>query len=127
MRAAGTPASPSTGWAAPDERARHPRHPRPRPSDGRGGEGLVSVFVRLKLTLLRNGLRQSSGRRAAYISSVVVTLLIAAYQVIGLIALRGNAHAGSLVVLLTAVLALGWAVMPLFFPSGDETLDPVSW
>ncbi|MYS70055.1 transporter, partial [Streptomyces sp. SID5926] len=23
-----------------------------------------------------------------------------------------------------AVLALGWAVMPLFFPSGDETLDP---
>ena len=26
--------------------------------------------------------------------------------------------------LLTAVLALGWAVMPLFFPSGDETLDP---
>lgn len=27
-------------------------------------------------------------------------------------------------VLLTAVLALGWAVMPLFFPSGDETLDP---
>ncbi|MFB7306639.1 transporter [Streptomyces sp. NPDC056192] len=98
--------------------------PTPRPSDGRGGEGLVSVFVRLKLTLLRNGLRQSSGRRAAYISSVVVTLLIAAGQVIGLIALRGNAHAGSLVVLLTAVLALGWAVMPLFFPSGDETLDP---
>jgi len=22
------------------------------------------------------------------------------------------------------VLAVGWAVMPLFFPSGDETLDP---
>lgn len=30
----------------------------------------------------------------------------------------------SLVVLLVAVLGLGWAVMPLFFPSGDETLDP---
>jgi ABC-2 type transport system permease protein len=28
------------------------------------------------------------------------------------------------VVLLIAVLGLGWAVMPLFFPSGDETLDP---
>lgn len=52
--------------------------PAPRPSGGPGGEGLVSVFVRLKLTLLRNGLRQSSGRLAAYISSVVVTLLIAA-------------------------------------------------
>ncbi|MGI5398234.1 transporter [Streptomyces sp. CA-135486] len=85
---------------------------------------LTPVFIRLKLSLLRNGLRQSSGRRAAYISSVVVTLLFAALQLIGLVVLRGNEHAGSVVVLLTAVLALGWAVMPLFFPSGDETLDP---
>lgn len=85
---------------------------------------LTPVFVRLKLSLLRNGLRQSSGRRAAYISSAVVTLLFAALQLIGLIALRGNDHAASVVVLLTGVLALGWAVMPLFFPSGDETLDP---
>ncbi|HET6355529.1 transporter [Streptomyces sp.] len=85
---------------------------------------LTPVFVRLKLSLLRNGLRQSSGRRAAYISSVVVTLLFAALQLIGLIALRGNDHAASVVVLLSGVLALGWAVMPLFFPSGDETLDP---
>ncbi|MGW0788283.1 transporter [Streptomyces sp. NPDC002911] len=88
------------------------------------GQSLVPVFVRLKLTLLRNGLRQSSGRRAAYVASLVVTLLLAAGQVIGLVALRGHAQAGTLVVLLTAVVALGWAVMPLFFPSGDETLDP---
>ncbi|MCL7425238.1 transporter [Streptomyces sp. YS415] len=85
---------------------------------------VTSVFVRLKLSLLRNGLRQSSGRRAAYVASVVVTLLFAALQLIGLIALRGHAHAASLAVLLVAVLALGWAVMPLFFPGGDETLDP---
>ncbi|MFH8518859.1 transporter [Streptomyces gelaticus] len=88
------------------------------------GEGLVGVFVRLKLTLLRNGLRQSAGRRAAYITSVVFALLIAASQLLGLILMRGNAHAGALVVLLTGVLAVGWTVMPLFFPSGDETLDP---
>ncbi|MFJ8749588.1 transporter [Streptomyces sp. NPDC102441] len=88
------------------------------------GQGIVPVFVRLKLTLLRNGLRQSSGRRAAYVASLVVTLLFAVGQVIGLVALRGHAQAGTLVVLLTAVVALGWAVMPLFFPSGDETLDP---
>ncbi|MEV6649147.1 transporter [Streptomyces sp. NPDC051219] len=86
--------------------------------------GITPVFVRLKLSLLRNGLRQSSGRKAAYIASVVVTLLFAALQLIGLIALRGNGHAATVVVLLTGVLALGWAVMPLFFPSGDETLDP---
>ncbi|MFE0101669.1 transporter [Streptomyces sp. NPDC059009] len=86
--------------------------------------GITGVFVRLKLSLLRNGLRQSSGRRAAYIASVVLVLLFAAAQLLGLIALRGSAHAGTVAVFLVAVLALGWAVMPLFFPGGDETLDP---
>ncbi|MGW5086618.1 transporter [Streptomyces coelicoflavus] len=98
----------------------------PSPSGASGGSvpSLTSVFVRLKLSLLRNGLRQSGGRRAAYIASAVVVLLFAALQLIGLIALRGYAHVDSLVVLLAAVLALGWAVMPLFFPGGDETLVP---
>ncbi|SNX61995.1 ABC-2 type transport system permease protein [Streptomyces sp. TLI_55] len=85
---------------------------------------VTAVVVRLKLSLLRNGLRQSGGRRAAYVVSAVVTLLFAALQLLGLIALRGNAHAVSVAVLLVAVLAVGWAVMPLFFPGGDETLDP---
>ncbi|MEV8128592.1 transporter [Streptomyces sp. NPDC085944] len=98
----------------------------PSPSAPPGGSvpSLTSVFVRLKLSLLRNGLRQSGGRRAAYIASAVVVLLFAALQLIGLVALRGYAHVDALVVLLAAVLALGWAVMPLFFPGGDETLDP---
>ncbi|MFV0135246.1 transporter [Streptomyces sp. HMX87] len=87
-------------------------------------DSVTSVFIRLKLSLLRNGLRQSGGRRAAYIASAVVVLLFAALQLVGLIALRGHAHADSLIVLLVAVLGLGWAVMPLFFPGGDETLDP---
>ncbi|MFJ7411649.1 transporter [Streptomyces sp. NPDC098077] len=86
--------------------------------------GLTPIFARLKLTLLRNGLRQSSGRRAAFIVSLVFTLLLAAGQVLGLVLLRGNEHAGTVVVLLTGVVALGWAVLPLFFPSGDDTLDP---
>ncbi|MEV6590347.1 transporter [Streptomyces acidicola] len=88
------------------------------------GPSITPVVVRLKLSLLRNGLRQSAGRRAAYVASAALVLLFAALQLIGLIALRGNAHAASVTVLLVAVLALGWAVMPLFFPSGDETLDP---
>ncbi|MBN0044977.1 transporter [Streptomyces actuosus] len=85
---------------------------------------VTAVVVRLKLSLLRNGLRQSGGRRAAYVASAVVALLFAALQLVGLIALRGHAHADALVVVLAAVLGLGWAVMPLFFPGGDETLDP---
>ncbi|MFI9584552.1 transporter [Streptomyces sp. NPDC052236] len=91
---------------------------------GSTSTALTPIFIRLKLSLLRNGLKQSSGRKAAYISSIVVTLLLAALQLIGLIALRGNEDAASAVVLLTAVLALGWAFMPLFFAGGDETLDP---
>ncbi|MFD3917405.1 transporter [Streptomyces sp. NPDC058595] len=89
-----------------------------------GTRALAPVFVRLKLSLLRNGLRQSSGRTAAYVVSVVFALLIAAGQLLGLILLRGNDGAGTLVVVLTALVALGWAMLPLFFPSGDETLDP---
>jgi len=85
---------------------------------------VTAVFVRLKLALLRNGLRQSAGRKAAYIASIVVTLLFTALQLLGLLALRGNEHAPALVVTAVAVITLGWAVMPLFFSAGDETLDP---
>ncbi|MCX5397679.1 transporter [Streptomyces sp. NBC_00102] len=90
-----------------------------------GTEGLVPLFVRLKLALLRNGLRQSAGRRAAFVVTLVVVVLIAAGQLLGLVLLRGEGRdAATVTVLATGVLALGWAVLPLFFPSGDETLDP---
>ncbi|MGW0842693.1 transporter [Streptomyces sp. NPDC002787] len=93
-------------------------------SPAAGAGSVTAVVVRLKLSLLRNGLRQSAGRRAAYVFSVVFVLLFAALQLVGLIALRGEEHAAALTVPLVALVALGWAVMPLFFPSGDETLDP---
>ncbi|MFJ8199942.1 transporter [Streptomyces sp. NPDC096152] len=93
-------------------------------SGGAEAATTTAVVVRLKLSLLRNGLRQSGGRRAAFLASAVVALLFAALQLAGLIALRGHAHIASVAILGTAVLALGWAVMPLFFPGGDETLDP---
>ncbi|MGW7352766.1 transporter [Streptomyces sp. NPDC054784] len=85
---------------------------------------LLSVFVRIKLSLLRNGLRQSTGRTAAFVTSIVLAALVAAFQLLGLVLLRGNEYAEAVVVPLTALLALGWAVMPLFFADGDETLDP---
>ncbi|KUL35521.1 transporter [Streptomyces sp. NRRL F-4489] len=95
-----------------------------RPGPAAAAPSPVAVFVRLKLTLLRNGLRQSPGRAAATVISMLAALLVAAVAVLGLVALRGVPHAGALAVLLTAILTLGWAVMPLFFPSGDETMDP---
>ncbi|MEU1085212.1 transporter [Streptomyces sp. NPDC005576] len=90
-----------------------------------GADGLVPLFLRLKLTLLRNGLRQSAGRQAAFVVTLVVVGLIAVGLLLGLVALRGEGRdAATVAVLATGVLALGWAVLPLFFPSGDETLDP---
>ncbi|MET7287872.1 transporter [Streptomyces sp. NPDC005573] len=84
----------------------------------------TATLVRLKLSLLRNGLRQSAGRRAVFVGSAVVAVLFALLQLAGLLALRGHAHAEAVAVPAAALLALGWAVMPLFFPGGDETLDP---
>ncbi|MFF5923153.1 transporter [Streptomyces flavochromogenes] len=85
---------------------------------------LTSVFVRLKLSLLRNGLRQSGGRTAAYILSIVFGAVFAAALLLAFVLMRGSADADSIAILLTGGLALSWTVMPLFIPSGDETLDP---
>ncbi|WP_239516323.1 MULTISPECIES: transporter [unclassified Streptomyces] len=85
---------------------------------------LTPVFVRLKLSLLRNGLKGSSKRKAAYFGALAFAVVVAFFVTLSLALLRGNAHASSVVVLLAAVLALGWTFMPLFFPTGDETLDP---
>ncbi|MGW7454789.1 transporter [Streptomyces sp. NPDC054787] len=85
---------------------------------------LTRIFVGLKLSLLRNGLKGSSKRKAVYFTTLAFALLVGFFVTLGLALLHGNAHAGTVVVLLAAILALGWTFMPLFFPSGDETLDP---
>ncbi|MFJ7588319.1 transporter [Streptomyces sp. NPDC097617] len=85
---------------------------------------LTRIFVRLKLSLLRNGLKGSSKRKAAYFGTLAFALVVGFFVTLGLALLHGNAHAGTVVVLLASILALGWAFMPLFFPAGDETLDP---
>ncbi|MBA0053259.1 transporter [Streptomyces sp. AJS327] len=102
--------------------------PTQAPAPGTGGgvpsPALTSVFVRMRLSLLRNGLRQSTGRQVAFVISIVLAVVFAALQLLGLLVLRGNAHATEVTVVLAGLLALGWAVTPLFFPGGDETLDP---
>jgi ABC-2 type transport system permease protein len=85
---------------------------------------LTPLFVRLKLSLMRNGLKGSSKRKAVWITSLLFAIVVGFFVTLGLAMLHGHTHAGTVVVLLAAILALGWAVMPLFFPSGDETLDP---
>ncbi|RKN41884.1 transporter [Streptomyces hoynatensis] len=85
---------------------------------------MTATFVRLKLSLLRNGLRQSTGRSAAFLGSVLVALLFGGLGLLGLVALRGHAYAEDVGIALVAVVALGWTFMPMFVGGGDETLDP---
>ncbi|GLX18863.1 transporter [Streptomyces lavendulae] len=88
------------------------------------GESVTKLFVQLKLSLMRNGLKGSSKRKVVWIISLAFSLLFSLFVTLCLAMLHGHVHAGTVVVLLAAILALGWTVMPLFFPTGDETLDP---
>jgi ABC-2 type transport system permease protein len=85
---------------------------------------VTSVFVRLKLSLIRNGLRQSRGRTVGWAIGVAFALLYALGMAAGLVALRDNHYAPAAAVTAAIVLGVGWAVMPLFFFGGDDTLDP---
>ncbi|MGW7460610.1 transporter [Streptomyces sp. NPDC054797] len=98
--------------------------PAPAPAPRAAPVPLTRIFVGLKLALLRNGLKGSSKRKAVYFTTLAFALLVGFFVTLGLSLLHGNAHAGTVVVLLAAILALGWTFMPLFFPTGDETLDP---
>ncbi|MFI8518827.1 transporter [Streptomyces sp. NPDC085481] len=98
--------------------------PAPSAAAAAAAPSLTSVFVRLKLSLLRNGLKQSGGRTAVYAISIVFAAVFAGFLLLGAVLLRGHSDAATVTVLLTGVLALSWTVMPLFVPSGDETLDP---
>jgi ABC-2 type transport system permease protein len=95
----------------------------PPPAPGRE-PSLTPVFVRLKLAIMRNGLRQSTGRTVGWCVGVTFAMLYALGMSAGLIALRNNHYAPAAAVTVAAVLAVGWAIMPLFFFGGDDTLDP---
>ncbi|GAA1912101.1 transporter [Streptomyces sodiiphilus] len=85
---------------------------------------LTATFVRLKLSLLRNGLRQSAGRSAAFIGGLVAAVVFGALGLLGLLALRGSEHAATVSLVTVALIVLTWAFVPLFVGGSDETLDP---
>ncbi|MEU9165020.1 transporter [Streptomyces sp. NPDC048424] len=119
-----TPATGATGTTAAAAAAAGAFAPAAASATSVAAVPLTPIFIRLKLSLLRNGLKGSSKRKAAYFSTLAFALLVGFFLTLGLALLHGNAHAGTVVVLLAGILALAWAFMPLFFPTGDETLDP---
>ncbi|MFD5465611.1 transporter [Kitasatospora sp. NPDC127059] len=89
------------------------------------GRTVVRGLVSLKLRLLRNGLRRSPGRTAVYVIGGVLGLVVAGGMAFGMAMLNGRyAGSGDTGVMLLGVLTLGWAALPLFLFSSDESADP---
>lgn len=85
---------------------------------------VVRALVSLKLRLLRNGLRRSSGRAAVYVLGSAVGLLAAASVALALGVLHGRDGASDAALAVAAAMTLAWAALPLFLFTSDESADP---
>ncbi|MEU8172894.1 hypothetical protein AB0C14_08450 [Microbispora hainanensis] len=91
-----------------------------------GLAGMTWLFVRLKLSLVRGGLRGDAGRQAGFAFSMVVALLaaVAGLALVSLIRFAPSDIALDLVAVAFAIFAVGWVIVPLTAFGLDETLDP---
>jgi ABC-2 type transport system permease protein len=84
------------------------------------------LLVRLKLRLLGNALRASTGAKIAFILSTIAAALVAAGVFILLARLRGHTAAVDLTTVIFTVFAFGWLIVPLIVFGLDSTLDPAT-
>jgi len=84
------------------------------------------LLVQLKLRLLRNALRASTGAKVAFILSTIAAALVAVGVFVLLAALRGHAAAVDLTTVIFTVFAFGWLILPLIVFGLDSTLDPAT-
>ena len=83
------------------------------------------ILVRLKLRLLRNGLRGNALRAVAFALGCAYALGIGTAIAAGFLSLQHRTDDLEVIVELVAVAAvLGWAALPLLGFGSDETLDP---
>lgn len=87
---------------------------------------MVAVILKLKLTLLRNGLRRSTWRTVALIIGMVYGVLLMVGAWVGLVALRFAPTwlTADLTTVGFALLTVGWLMMSLLVFGSDETVDP---
>jgi len=87
---------------------------------------VVEHLVRLRLLLLRNGLRRSPWQLVAVLFGGLYGLGALAFATAGLIALSGAPVelARTVVVLAGSALILGWLVLPVLLSGIDQVLDP---
>jgi ABC-2 type transport system permease protein len=87
---------------------------------------MARLLVQLKLRLLRNALRASTGAKAAFIASTIFAALVAAGVFALLAGLRGNGAAVDLTTVIFTLFAFGWLIVPLIVFGLDGTLDPAT-
>ncbi|WP_441245625.1 transporter [Kitasatospora sp. McL0602] len=85
---------------------------------------VVRALVQLKLRLLANGLKRSPQRMAVYVIGSLVGLLFVTAMSVAFAFLHGHAGAADAAVMLVTGLTVGWAALPLFLFSSDESADP---
>ena len=87
---------------------------------------MARLLVQLKLRLLRNALRSSTGAKVAFILSTIFAGLVAAGTFAGLAALRGQSASVDLTTVVFTVFTFGWLILPLLAFGLDGTLDPAT-
>ncbi len=84
------------------------------------------LLVRLKLRLLTNALRSSTGAKVAFILSTILAALVAIGLFTSLATLRRNGAAVDLTAVTFTTFAFGWLIVPLLTFGLDATLDPAT-
>ena len=84
------------------------------------------LLVRLKLRLLGNALRSTTGAKVSFILSTIVAAAVAVGLFISLATLRHNGAAVDLTAVTFTTFAFGWLILPLLTFGLDATLDPAT-
>ena len=87
---------------------------------------MARLLVQLKLRLLRNALRASTGAKVGFIFSTIWAGLVAAATFLLLALLRGQDASVDLTTVVFTGFAFGWLILPLVAFGLDATLDPAT-
>lgn len=87
---------------------------------------MARLLVQLKLRLLLNALRASTGAKVAFVLSTTLAALVAGGIFYLLAILPGGIAAADLTTVIFCAFALAWLILPLVVFGLDSTLDPAT-
>ncbi len=87
---------------------------------------MARLLVQLKLRLLRNALRASTGAQIAFVLSTLLALAVAIGVFYLLAMLPGGIAAADLSTVIFCFFGLAWLILPLMVFGLDSTLDPAT-